>query len=197
MDTGYQTEATRKSGQGAARCRWSGLQLPANWTPRPTGRVLAWSRLSTTTRRSASAGTTPRRFVTGWAEKEEQDLRPAHRSPRGSMPAAPVPKRGSIFRDDEEVAQYVHPGKMWEPVMEDAPGFRHGSSPTPGACMTCTANIWEWTADWYADDYYQKSPRGGIRPAPASAPRDDAWRRRFYQLGRCPLRVSQAASNPR
>lgn len=144
------------------------------------------------------------------SNREFQAFRPEHRSPGDEGPDAPV--TGVTFSDAEAYASWLQdrlgtavtlPSEArWEravrggleqqtyPWGDEALPTALSSGPTPlrpnGFGVYAVAyNLWEWTSDWYASDYYSKSPQedpagppagdfrvlrgGGFRSDPASA----------------------------
>lgn len=143
------------------------------------------------------------------SNREFQAFRPEHRSPGDESPDAPV--TGVTWDDAEEYALWLQ-GQLgtiivlpsearWERAVRgglDQQTYPWGDEFMPASLSSSPTvqpngfgvyavgyNLWEWTADWYASDYYSKSPRedptgptlgdfrvlrgGGFRSDPASA----------------------------
>src|SRR5262249_49518131 len=89
------------------------------------------------------------------------------------------------FADNEEVAQYA-----WQNLDLEMKTHAVGQlKPNAWGVYDMHGNIWPWTADWFAADYYQKSPRE-VLPGPSVGIARAARWGRFHQLGGCPLRFS-------
>lgn len=63
------------------------------------------------------------------------------------------------------------PGGPWDPafacVGDTVRIGSYGLSESPYGAMDMLGNVWEWTSDWYAEDYYSQSPVTNP-PGPAS-----------------------------
>ena len=148
-DTGYQTEA-EKSGQGALVVGPDfnyQLDPKANWqspgleqTDDHPAVCISWN--------DAKA-------FCDWLGKKEGRTYALPTEAQREYACRAGSKTRFHFRDDEEVAQYAW--QNVEPVMKTHPVGR--LKPNARGLYDMHGNIWEWTADWYADDYYQKSPR--------------------------------------
>ena len=136
---------------------------------------------------------------------EFQAFRPEHRSPGDESPDAPV--TGVTWSDAEAYCRWLQdrlgtnvalPSEArWERAARgglDQQTYPWGDEYTPAAASlrpngfgvyAVAYNLWEWTSDWYAPDYFSKSPQedpggpstgdfrvlrgGGFRSDPASA----------------------------
>jgi hypothetical protein len=143
------------------------------------------------------------------SNREFQAFRPEHRSPGDESPDAPV--TGVTWSDAEAYCRWLQdrlgtgvtlPSEArWERAARgglEQQTYPWGEEYAPAASLSASAlrpngygvyavayNLWEWTADWYAPDYFSKSPRkdpagpssgdfrvlrgGGFRSDPASA----------------------------
>lgn len=143
------------------------------------------------------------------SNREFQAFRPEHRSPADESPDAPV--TGVTWSDAEAYCRWLQDRlgtgvslpteARWERAARgglEQQTYPWGDQYAPAAASTGSPlrpngfgvyavayNLWEWTADWYAPDYYSKSSRedpagpasgdfrvlrgGGFRSDPASA----------------------------
>lgn len=143
------------------------------------------------------------------SNREFQSFRPEHRSPGDESPDAPV--TGVTWSDAEAYCRWLQerlgtavvlPSEArWERAVRgglDQQTYPWGDEYAPPASSSTSAlrpngfgvyavayNLWEWTSDWYAPDFFSKSPKddpagpasgdfrvlrgGGFRSDPASA----------------------------
>jgi formylglycine-generating enzyme required for sulfatase activity len=82
-------------------------------------------------------------------------------------------------------------GGSWGSAGKTAPVGSHPQGVSPYGCQDLIGNVWEWCADWYAADYYQRSPRENPR-GPESGPsrvlRGGAWDYGYLDGLRCAYR---------
>jgi formylglycine-generating enzyme required for sulfatase activity len=90
------------------------------------------------------------------------------------------------FDDESDNDVYVIPGGPGcDGYDRTAPVGSYPAGASPYGALDMAGNVWEWVADWYADDYYDRSPYSNpavLTPLDCSVVRGGSWDNDIYEL---------------